>query len=273
MQESKSDGYMQKVVGFVDILGFADLVQCADSNPDLRIKVMEALGKAQAIKPDWSTGTEFQAHYFSDSLIVSAQHSPEGLWHLLLSLDALAWNLLKEGILVRGAVTIGGIFHDERFVFGVGVNKAYHLESTVAKVPRIILGKDAIDAVKCFAANGSTWETYRDSRIRRDSDGVNFLNFLCEFGCFNRQESIDPNATNHLLSVAGRSIQSFLQRKIDTTLEQPDIYAKIEWFARYWNSEVAPEPNHASEVKIGPIILPSVAAGGPTLPFRAHGSV
>ena len=99
------------------------------------------------------------------------------------------------------------------------------------------------------------------------------MNFLCELGCFNRGESIDPNATNHPLSVVGCSIQTLLQRKIDTTIERPDIYAKIEWFAQYWNSEVAPEPNHASEVKIGPIILPGVAAGGPTLPLRAHGPV
>ena len=110
MQESESDGYMQKVVGFVDILGFADLVQRADSNPALRIKVMEALGKVRSVQRDWSIGTELQAQYFSDCLIVSAQHSPEGLWHLLLSLDALAWNLLQEDILVRGAVTIAAFF-------------------------------------------------------------------------------------------------------------------------------------------------------------------
>ena len=274
MSQSEGDGYEQKVVGFVDILGFAELVQRADCDSELRAKVMQALEQVRAATElGRPTEIEFQAQYFSDSLIVSSQHSPKGLWHLLLSLDALAWNLLQQNILVRGAVTIGGIFHDERLVFGVGVNKAYHLESNVAKVPRIILGQDAFAAVENFAANGSTWATYRDSRIRRDSDGVYFLNFLCELGCFNRQESTDPNAIDHPLEITGRSIQSILQQSIDTTLDRPDIYAKIEWLARYWNDEVASDPNHAPQAKLGPITLAGITPGGQTLPFRAHGSV
>jgi hypothetical protein len=43
-------------------------------------------------------------------------------------------------------VTVGNICHDNRVVFGVGVNDAHRLEATVARYPRIILSQKAMQA-------------------------------------------------------------------------------------------------------------------------------
>jgi hypothetical protein len=130
---SPNSANTDRVVGFIDILGFADLVRHADRDPALRNEIIEALGKVRSISAPGLESTDLRTHSFSDSLILSARNTPDGLWHLLLSMDALAWNLLQIGVLVRGGVTIGGMHHDEQIVFGVGVNDAYQLESTVAK--------------------------------------------------------------------------------------------------------------------------------------------
>src|SRR3546814_12713824 len=84
--------------------------------------------------------TDYRAQNFSDSLIISAANTADGLWHVLFSLSDLAINLLEIGVLVRGGVTIGGIHHDDDIVFGLGVNEAYRLESKIATSPRIVLG-------------------------------------------------------------------------------------------------------------------------------------
>ncbi len=245
--------YEERVVGFVDILGFGELVRRADKDPNLRTEIIHALNKVHSQKSPGGGETDLRTQNFSDSLILSASNSAEGFWHLMLSMDALAWNLLQAGVLVRGAVTIGGAHHDEQIVFGVGVNEAYRLESTIAKVPRIVLGSRAVRAADVFAQQFEYASVYLDSRLRRDSDGVWFLNYLTEIGAFNRQDPTNPDMLDHPLFLIGKSIAKIFQDKIDSTLDQPDVYAKLEWFAKFWNREVAFPFEDGSEPVIGPI--------------------
>lgn len=269
MSESQIDLYSDRVVGFVDILGFGDLVRCADRNPGLRVQIVEALRRVRQVSSPGGEETDLRAQNFSDSLILSATNTPEGLWHLLLSVDALAWNLLQLGVLVRGGVTIGCMRHESELVFGVGVNEAYRLESTVAKMPRVVLGARAFDAAERYAREHEVWATYRNSRLIRDRDGVWFLNYLTELGCFNRQDPATPEMLRNPLCDMGRSIQAIFQLKLDQTLDQPDVYAKIEWFARYWNAEVALNLDPTANPVIAPLILAGMETRRAPSPFRS----
>lgn len=169
---------------------------------------------------------------------------------------------------MRGAITIGGLHHDDDIVFGLGVNEAYRLESTVARYPRIILSRSVLAAAKDWAAEHEVWDTYRSSRLRRSSDGVWHLNILTELGCFSRQAGVtDPDGNAY--SVQGHQLHGILQGMIDDAVDQPDIYAKVEWFARYWNAEVA-TPNAAlTATLIPPVRLAGMEERGAMLPFRA----
>jgi class 3 adenylate cyclase len=73
---------------------------------------------------------------------------------------------------VRGGVTIGGMQHDDQTVFGLGVNEAYRLESTIAKVARVVLGSRAIGAARRYAGEDPIWAAYSNARLLRDHDGV-----------------------------------------------------------------------------------------------------
>lgn len=275
MSESSADPqkiscYQPRVVGFVDILGFADLVRRADKESRLRNEVIIALKRVREVAAPSESETDLRTQNFSDSIILSARNTPDGLWHLLLSIDALAWSLLQLGILIRGGVTIGGMHHDDEIVFGVGVNEAYRLESTVAKFPRVVLSKAAFVAADEYAKEHENWQSYRDSRLRRDLDGVHYLNYLTEIGCFNRQPIPHPSASDHPLWAVGNSIRSIIQDKVDNTLDQPDVYSKIEWLARYWNSEVCPLYDEAHGYMIQPIVLAGSALPSMVLPFRTY---
>jgi hypothetical protein len=75
-----------------------------------------------------------------------------------------------QGFLLRGGITIGDIVHDDEVVFGPGLNRAYELESQVARMPRIILDPDLI----------SEFGDLTDIAI--EEDGFCFLNpFTLEF--------------------------------------------------------------------------------------------
>ncbi|KQT60578.1 MULTISPECIES: hypothetical protein [unclassified Aureimonas] len=261
--------YQDRVVGFVDILGFADLVRRADKDPGLRDDIAEALGKVRRVASPGEGESDLRAQNFSDSLILSAADTPNGLWHLLLSIDALAWNLLQLGVLIRGAVTIGGMRHETDLVFGVGVNEAARLESTVAKMPRIILGARAFDAADRYANRSEVWSAYRNSRLLRDRDGVWYLNYLNDIACFNHQGGSNSDILQHPLCEVGKQIQSIMQSKLDRTLDQPEIYAKVEWFARYWNEVVAKHPDPAITPVIGELRLAGMETRHGALPFRS----
>ena len=65
--------------------------------------------------------------------------------HLFLSLEALTHALLDKGYLIRGAVVKGHLYHDNLSVFGDALVRAYVMESTVARFPRIVLSRDVVD--------------------------------------------------------------------------------------------------------------------------------
>ncbi|QWH20717.1 hypothetical protein EXW62_27335 (plasmid) [Bacillus mycoides] len=77
---------------------------------------------------------------FSDSIIIS--YPINCMYDLLLETLSISGAILSSGYLVRGGITYGKLYHDERIVFGPAMNKAYDLESKVADVPRIILDTD-----------------------------------------------------------------------------------------------------------------------------------
>ncbi|OUC15059.1 MAG: hypothetical protein B0A82_08910 [Alkalinema sp. CACIAM 70d] len=246
--------YEDRVVAFVDILGFGALVIKADKDPDFRRQIYEALRNVSVFKVPTILGTHFKAQNFSDSLIISAANTAEGLWHVLFSLSDLTINLLEIGVLVRGGVTIGGIHHDDDVVFGAGVNDAYRLESTIAKSPRIILSARALRAAEAYAADKEEWKVYRDSRLRRDKDGVWFLNFFCELGSFSRQGGWQKDG---LLYQRGMTIFDNIQGLVSETVDQPNIYEKLGWLGDYWNNEVG----RGFAKYVQPILPPVVLAG------------
>ena len=232
-EQSDKPGYAERVVGFVDILGFRELVQSA-----LREQVVDALGKVRSTASPTSSDTDLRAQNFSDSLILSAKNTADGMWHLLLSVNALALGLLEIGVLIRGAVTVGRVLHDEHMVFGPGVNEAYRLESTVAKFPRIILGRHAFSAVCGFAKTEELWEAITSARLLRDSDGVWFLNYLNNVAAANITSRGSSRPGEDKLFDQGTQIQSVIQGKLDTSLDAPDVYAKLRWLGEYWNRVV-----------------------------------
>lgn len=227
-------GYRDKYVAFVDILGFAELVREADKDEDRLAAVVDALNTVSTVAPPSHAETGLMSQNFSDSLILSAHATPDGLWHLLLTLDRLSWNLLCIGILARGGVAHGRIHHDEKIVFGVGVNEAYRLESTVAKFPRIIVSRHVFKNATDYATSNEVANVYL-ARLIRDDDGVWFINYLSDLEAFAHQNAPTDELRKSSWYSAGEVIREQLQRQLDEMIDRPEVYAKLAWMANYWN--------------------------------------
>lgn len=160
----------QRVVAFIDILGVSELVADPVAGETLIRKILaflEKFGEAERIRDTWNrteAGTEFTV--FSDSVVLSIPVQEHGVSERIIveQAGALAAGLLRDGVLCRGGISRGRLYHRGRVLLGEGLVKAYDLERLVAKYPRIVID----DAVR----NASDWSgTLAKSLLLRDLDG------------------------------------------------------------------------------------------------------
>jgi hypothetical protein len=107
---------------------------------------------------------------FSDSFVVS---DTRPAWHVLAAVQALGSHFLRKGILTRGGVVHGPAYHRGQVLFGPAINDAYHLETEVARYPRILVAPSVVADV---------WGYHKglcnEKLLRRDADGCWFVNVL-----------------------------------------------------------------------------------------------
>ncbi len=142
--------YIKAFVSFVDILGFRQII--ADKRPIEINTLLDAVGffssQPELRRAPYSKTKNLpMVLQFSDSIIriqpldqndenISAMDLFDGeLSSLLLAQGNLACN----GVLLRGGLTFGDVCVQKNRVFGPAFNKAYHLESSLARYPRIIV--------------------------------------------------------------------------------------------------------------------------------------
>jgi hypothetical protein len=77
---------------------------------------------------------DFQFQSFSDSIVLSMQASKD-IGFLTTSISELAIRLLQDGLLIRGAISKGGLHHKDGVMFGPAFLDAYAIEKELRKVP------------------------------------------------------------------------------------------------------------------------------------------
>jgi hypothetical protein len=133
--------YERKVVVFYDVLGWRQKIVEAGTDLD-SINVLKTTihGWSLLAGSDiQNRGYKTRITTFSDNVVISEPVDGPNFQFLLFRLGYLQVIAAWSGILVRGAITIGDIVHDENIVFGPALNRAYELESKQAVYPRIIL--------------------------------------------------------------------------------------------------------------------------------------
>jgi hypothetical protein len=132
------DDYEQRIIGYADILGWK--ASCYDlSQYTLLQTAAEAIAGYGLILPISAkesilTGVEFS--FFSDNFAISAPiDRAQGFFDIL----ALATQeLLDAQFLVRGAVTMGGLYHQRGIIFGPALIEAVNMEQNDACYPRLL---------------------------------------------------------------------------------------------------------------------------------------
>lgn len=171
--------YKDRFIAFVDVLGFGSLIEASGLDPTRQARIIARIANAftwaQERLDDTSGLHDLRFTHFSDSFVLSASaNSRYSLTLFLLNLSDVIDCCLSSRLLVRGGITYGSLVHDDQLLFGPAMNRAYYLESKIAKFPRVILDPDLID------------ERRRDSLdlLLEDKDGHLYIDYLSHRSLF-----------------------------------------------------------------------------------------
>ena len=145
--------YKEKFIGFVDILGFKNIVEASEAGTGIPVpNVLELLrnlgspmdrehfnkyGPTVCPESEYiQRDLDFQLTRVTDSILVSAEVSPAGVINLIGRCWSTVINLLENGNLCRGYITRGSIYHTDIEPIGSGYHKALANEKNVTAFKR-----------------------------------------------------------------------------------------------------------------------------------------
>lgn len=170
--------YEQRVLAFIDILGFSKLAQrsSADQNARAQVaKLTEVTKLFERFVAEYLTFAE--AAFFSDCFILSMTPPDLRTLFVIREVGYLCRYLLWQGFVCRGAITSGALYHRERLIVGPALVCAYQLEQSVAIYPRVILDDETMAHWRNEFIESSPHSDFQ-SMVKRDRDGQNFLDIF-----------------------------------------------------------------------------------------------
>jgi MinD-like ATPase involved in chromosome partitioning or flagellar assembly len=129
--------YKNRLVAFIDVLGFKNLVYSSSTEP-INTYYSFLLSNFQTAVAK----RNFDFLLISDSIVIYSNDDIESLSELIKLISILQAGLLAKGVIVRGAISHGELFVDKanNIIVGTGLINAYNLEAQ-AKYPRVIIDR------------------------------------------------------------------------------------------------------------------------------------
>ncbi len=241
IQKKRRVQYKKSLVTYLDILGFQHLVENCPAGRVSRILRRirdEVRGKNRLGKV---RGTQFQS--FSDLTVIAIPLVPrrsstdrEGLlfWELLGLVYAQV-SLIKEGILIRGGMTVGLIEKSYGQLFGPALIRAYHLESKVAQYPRIVIDKVVFNELEKNPLMW-VWDPVDEKQmikclVRFDTDKVPFIDYLGVI-----VDELAPREGE--VPIFLNMHRKLIQQGLASSRTNRSIYTKYRWLKKYHNETV-----------------------------------
>lgn len=223
----RSLGWTEQCLAFIDFLGFKNLVDEAEQNANMARALVENLRApyqlARHLAPHFDRpgiDDKPKIRSFSDLIVISAE-TPLWVADLANSFYSLA---LYLDLPMRGAIVRGRLFHDDEVLVGDGLNRAYHLESKVAKVPRVIIENGVMEFAGTRAlADGRTQKDWINERVSRDVDGWLFLDPFTKPDERTRREF--PDWLSKVREYAARSLDEAV------AVDDPGVIEKYRWLS------------------------------------------
>ncbi|VVE33968.1 hypothetical protein [Pandoraea sputorum] len=243
--------YTRRVVAFVDVLGFKEIISQSAKEPDLVRRIHHALtvdNQAWAEVFAREAGlegsdAEFDERMstFSDCVVISVKPEIPAIGMLIYTVYKICRQLLQQGFLSRGGIAMGDLYHDKpstggsmapTMVFGPAFVKAYQFESTHADGPRVILENSVRSHIrkKCSGRPDSRLTAFLNTHIRRADDGPAYVDIFADFGTNDYYTDV-RNVESEI-----ETIRQHLCKALDEAADRPHHFRKNAQLAKQFNS-------------------------------------
>lgn len=237
--------YTKTLVTYLDILGFAELVDRSRSSPAeiSRIQhILAALNRVGSAGPRPHEYSEseiralFESFNFSDLTVRAIrvndmQYAKFVDWELFY-LAEHQLTLAAQGVLLRGGICMGDLLavSEQNLIFGPALVKAYRLESGYAIYPRIVIDRQLI-----FDADQAGYKASLQDYIARGENGAYFLDYL--FGASITEYVLgSPDVARQHIIAHRDMIEAAINDDIRTKDER--LKQKYMWLGLYHNNGV-----------------------------------
>jgi hypothetical protein len=156
--------YEERVVAFIDVLGWGAAVENSASDPQLRDRMENAVSSLGLIVRDYVDekddprileslpASDDQATQFSDSVVISFRsNAPWDLTRMVNVVCSYQVTMIMSGFPIRGGITVGKMHHSGSVSFGPALNRAVCLEK-LARYPRVIVDQFLNHQVRAAAS-------------------------------------------------------------------------------------------------------------------------
>lgn len=247
--------YERRIVAFIDILGFKEIVKQSEQDTTK----IELLYSVLDFLKNWETSDKWDLKFveieedaqkkgvdnfdirgktnttsFSDSIVVSVkvgENVNEMTSTLVVNLAYIGAILIEKGILFRGGLTIGNILHnDNGTVFGQALIDAYHLETKSAKYPRIVLSDKLIRELNYPIETKRNRFPYHQYIDRFEDGCIGFHQMIYYQVIESWTEMTSEKMIDSLAKVRKTIING-----LDNSFENPDVFEKYKWLKEQYN--------------------------------------
>jgi hypothetical protein len=185
--------YEDCFVAFLDILGFARLVNESVGKPETLQSIITAMkvvgdiprqGEKQIRRGSSSRTLQLRSRFFSDTLVFFLKKKPNDIAQLFFVIRYLQDQLWQSGFCLRGSIVLGQMYwsNDSNVTVGPGLIDAYKQENGIAIYPRITVSPQLRSYIAQNECDSVPFSASKDTRlldlIRTDADGVHFLDLL-----------------------------------------------------------------------------------------------
>lgn len=239
----------ERIVAFIDILGFKNMVEESLNSNEVAENLHNALGTIYRLKAenDNPHNTHSQKNFgveistFSDCVVISYPITHKGgLFEIIIDLIHLQLELALNNVLIRGGLSIGYIHHSEKMVYGPAMNKAYKLESEIAKYPRIIIEesnlKYGIYKTKSVQNSVEDEKSYIMSCLTKDKEGNLYLDIL------RQSQELTDFGDEYFEWLC--KIRNIIKSGLEKYSGKKDVYCKYTWLKDYFNEVVTDQTAH-----------------------------
>jgi len=232
---TNNEKYEYRLVAFIDLLGFKELVSTFGAQPfafKCTLNILKALDAQKQMVYGFPKELDVQMEYtvFSDSIVLSSRIPQDPVNTSLFQVAFACGLLLRSGIFARGAIVDGYLYHKSNLILGQGMVDAYTQEITNAIYPRIIVSPNIIDRYFKEIQTSPLKEkiqSWSNTLIRKDADRIYYLDIL---------QSIPSTLFKDGFIPFLETTQKTVIDKLKEFKGDEKAFQKYEWFRKYYNA-------------------------------------